>query len=531
MAGQAGANTRSCRHCHRELRVCRCGGARRCAQPRRDPDAGGDRISALHDDVLLQILTRVGCVHFAARTSVLSRRWRGLWTRLPELVLREMTPESLDAVLAHLVAVFDPQARAHPQALAAEPQPPLSLLDIRAPYDRGFSLAQIYSLFGAAVRLQPASLVVDVTASHSGMIWLPRLDHTKSIELAIWGISPVRPQNQEGDFPNLGIVTVRPCDVFFGAPEMPNLESLTLRQYNVFLGALLHHFSALRSLSIPNLNVGSIKIINLPLLQDLFLIASAKLQNVVIMAPRLKTLTFHAKGGVRDDFTLSYSAPEVEDLSWKCSNYASRYTRFGDMWILRIVNIKTSEPLGQLQQSPDSNTLSLDIMEWELFVQEGATPSFEHCISSISPVANFSCLELCINSRGHVYGAMVLHLLEVYTLIERLKVDLRKFKGRGLCSTNCHCIQLNDWRSQTISLTHLKEMEIKGVGGEDHEIDMLKLILRSAAMLETMAITFSIKTEKRIHLFSSKIHSILKAHPSVYCKIYRCSGEQVLLHD
>ena len=61
------------------------------------------------------------------------------------------------------------------------------------------------------------------------------------------------------------------------------------------------------------------------------------------------------------------------------------------------------------------------------FVQEAAAPSFEHYVSSLFPVANISALELCINSCGHVYGAMVLHLLEVYASIKRLKLDIPKF--------------------------------------------------------------------------------------------------------
>ncbi|GJM87579.1 hypothetical protein PR202_ga03546 [Eleusine coracana subsp. coracana] len=46
-----------------------------------------DRISHLPDKILHRILLRLGSVPAAARTSVLSRRWRRVWTHLPELVL------------------------------------------------------------------------------------------------------------------------------------------------------------------------------------------------------------------------------------------------------------------------------------------------------------------------------------------------------------------------------------------------------------------------------------------------------------
>jgi hypothetical protein len=64
---------------------CRC-------RPRRDPSHGGgiDHISSLLDDLLLLVLARLRCARAASHTSLLSRRWRGLWWRLPELIFREV---------------------------------------------------------------------------------------------------------------------------------------------------------------------------------------------------------------------------------------------------------------------------------------------------------------------------------------------------------------------------------------------------------------------------------------------------------
>ena len=77
------------------------------------------------------------------------------------------------------------------------------------------------------------------------------------------------------------------------------------------------------------------------------------------------------------------------------------------------------------------------------FVQEAAAPSFEHYVSSLFPVANISALELCINSCGHVYGAMVLHLLEVYASIKRLKLDIHNHKCQVIGLSFCLIYILN----------------------------------------------------------------------------------------
>ncbi|KAL6657889.1 hypothetical protein ACP70R_005669 [Stipagrostis hirtigluma subsp. patula] len=77
---------------------------------RRSPDE--DRISGLPDELLHSILLRLRSIRAAARTGVLSRRWRHVWARLPELVLfgRDGPPPAtfLDSVDAALAAYSAP---------------------------------------------------------------------------------------------------------------------------------------------------------------------------------------------------------------------------------------------------------------------------------------------------------------------------------------------------------------------------------------------------------------------------------------
>lgn len=61
--------------------------SKRAKAPGEDAGVGGeDRLSALHDDILVLIMLRLDFTsRFAARTSILSRRWRHVWTLLPDL--------------------------------------------------------------------------------------------------------------------------------------------------------------------------------------------------------------------------------------------------------------------------------------------------------------------------------------------------------------------------------------------------------------------------------------------------------------
>jgi hypothetical protein len=63
-----------------------------------------DRISGLHDDVLIQILRRLRCTAAAAGTGALSRRWResGLWRHLPDQYFRGVAHGALESALAQV---------------------------------------------------------------------------------------------------------------------------------------------------------------------------------------------------------------------------------------------------------------------------------------------------------------------------------------------------------------------------------------------------------------------------------------------
>jgi hypothetical protein len=58
---------------------------------------------------------------------------------------------------------------------------------------------------------------------------------------------------------------------------------------------------------------------------------------------------------------------------------------------------------------------------------------------------------------------------------------LQLFQGKEACPENCRCEEPKDWRTQSIYLPNLEEVEIRG---EDHEFDFWKLVISGAPNLK-----------------------------------------------
>ncbi|TVU21699.1 hypothetical protein EJB05_31352, partial [Eragrostis curvula] len=78
--------------------------------------AGADRISGLPDHLLHTVLLRLPGTADAARTSVLSRRWRRVWTHVPDLVLRYIREPVLSPSRVLIVDRIDAALAAHAAA-------------------------------------------------------------------------------------------------------------------------------------------------------------------------------------------------------------------------------------------------------------------------------------------------------------------------------------------------------------------------------------------------------------------------------
>lgn len=69
-------------------------------------------------------------------------------------------------------------------------------------------------------------------------------------------------------------------------------------------------------------------------------------------------------------------------------------------------------------------------------------------------------------------------------------------------------------------MIELKEVEINRFRGQDHEVDLLKVLLRCATVLERVTLRFSSKVSSSDSA-CMKIVGILEDYPSVKCSIYQ----------
>ncbi|CAL5085677.1 unnamed protein product [Urochloa decumbens] len=453
------------------------GSRRRCLGGDGDGD-GVDRISGLNDDLLIQVLVRLRCAGAAARTSVLSRRWRDLWKHLPELSFRRIAPEALEATLAQ-VAV-----------------PKLSLLDIDVFLcGRSFSAEGIASLLRTAARLDPVEISI--------VAWVSRSDELISVEVP--------------SFARATSITLRVSNLHLTLPAQgcgfPVLERLSMANASgrFDTGALVSRCPKLRVLEIGE--VARTITVHSATIEEL-LVTDGQLRGVDIVAPMMKKFTL--RSSVHVDFTMSLLAPKVENLLWKCWSIFGNLPRVAidgiEMWCLNRLELKTVERVF---------TLVLDI---------GRPYSATHMrnLQEMFQFPNISVLELSVETRGHVYGAMALNLLRICNAVRRLKLVIKHRFGRmdEVCPSDCPCNQPQDWRSQNISLMSLTELEIEIFKGRGHEVDFLKLLFRCAPLMNV-----TLKLASKVVLSSrgcKETNNIFKANPAAECHVYRKRGKEVI---
>uniref|UniRef100_A0A0E0ECU0 F-box domain-containing protein n=1 Tax=Oryza meridionalis TaxID=40149 RepID=A0A0E0ECU0_9ORYZ len=397
---------------------------------------GPDRISSLPDELLHHVLSFVTTPE-AVRTSALSRRWVGVWKRVPRLHLLEGEATNVEHIPDH----FDGILRRY----AAD----VDIADLAITYhwdwpevdgDRasawaGFAARRVTGRFDLAVTSQVGRGGDD--DAHA-FLDLPCFERATEISLYSSGLAVRLPAALDaagdGDFTRLTklqMSELRFSDAGEGisgvvSRRCPSLECLELE-----------HVAGVEALTLRSDSLQSLRLASVSRLRRLE-VEAGNLRRMRVEYCFDETRSCRPWNGGGAAAVMRLSAPALEELGWEdaCPDEVER--------------------------------IRLPTCLRELAVSE--LPS--HIIRSIGQ-SDFS-------------GADVLKLTSPMTATPTL--DKR---CAPCCMSNCNCHELLKWWDEDISLDSLEQLCVKHIWGECEGKKLIYFIMRNSKVLKKITVVFS----------------------------------------
>ncbi|KAF7016001.1 hypothetical protein CFC21_029700 [Triticum aestivum] len=443
----------------------------------------GDRLSALPDDILHSILLRLPSTPAAARTCVLSRRWRGIWAQLPEI--RFPFPSN--------PAVVGP-------ALAASAAgPALRLLHVACRDDTG---ANAWLRTAASRLIAGGELYFykrtpgEEKGQAEALSWQCRNFELPCFETAakVWL--------------RLGFVDLElpPTGVFARLTEL-RLEHVNLER-GFQLGDMVSspRCPALRELCIARAwGVVSLCIIS-QTLERLELDILHGLEELTVVAPMLRALNVHACFAWRKPVAAIY-ASRLEVLWWSDA-FDPSFVLFGEVENLQQLTTFDIHVYGRfdyallqdyvmlLQHFPTVSCLDLKLNYQRDLSQ------YEYLMGIITKLPNIKILSLWLHTKGHAIGPSVFHLLSKCPGIRELKLTLLdNLQVDTPCTSVCACGQQQNW-STSYTLDVLDEVEIRNFRGLEHDFAFVDMLFGVSTAIKKMTITLHHLASPSEELFS-----------------------------
>ncbi|ONM27583.1 uncharacterized protein [Zea mays] len=481
----------------------------------------GDIISALPDDVLLFILSRLPSAA-AARTSVLSNRWRLLWAQLPVLWFplpaeparalpspataartRDRSHRWRRRLLAHLPALRFPlpvgPARALPSlasaraALTQHSAPSLWILRIDANDADPVDAAAVLRL--AAPRLTNALFLRNVVpedrkkAVVMEVIELPCFDRAAHLFLDLGYLRLAFPPS--GVFTKLTVLVLSHVR-FQGALDIGD----TLSSARCPSLRLLHLFDAQ---GVSNLGICSESLVSM-VLHNL-----KGLQQLRVVSPMLRDLhmfnCFFKRQPVASITApvADITAPILEKFGW-LDEYDPRWVQLGELSQLQVLAISffAGAWYGLVEHQYNRGSVKLlqrfrEIRDLHITIfYPIKIVYFHYCTEGLTSLLAKK-LHLILLTCGHAIGSCVFHLLKISTRIRSLFLDIREsIKERAACSPDCACHQQHDWESEELVLNSLQELNVCGLRA-NRDFMFVKRLLGWMGALKSVTIIFDPK--------------------------------------
>ncbi|XP_039803768.1 putative FBD-associated F-box protein At5g56400 [Panicum virgatum] len=407
------------------------------------------RISDLPDDVLHRILLRLGCAPAAARTSVLSWRWRRVWARLPGLVFRDYGQLRNRAFLSSVDG-----------GLARYSSPTL----------RGLYI----SMFHVASRVP--------TARVAGWLRFAAVHVAGDLCLCL----PWRPAG--GDAEELGLplcVGARTIQLSLGH----GFRQLRLPRSGAFASLTL---MAIRDARIDARDLERVVCWQCPFLLELHLVAVSLVavsDEIILRSTSLRRLNFDVGNTSR----LVLDTPSIEELSVsKLAKVSVAALNPAETVPLRdaddprrrrlparhlrwlAVKGRSHQVMPVLMRHFDT----VDQLELDLAVSSGE--EYKSFLRATNKLAKCDVLVVKLTTEWHAYEPSLLYLLRKPVGTRKVVVHLpwtTECSDCSPCLPGCTCGRKGSLNTDYIKLESLEVVEINDFTGEDHQVKILKLLL------------------------------------------------------
>ncbi|CAL5036925.1 unnamed protein product [Urochloa decumbens] len=525
----------------------------RAAKRARLTPSTADLISGLDDDVLLRVLGLVPDASDAARTGALSRRWRGLWARVPALRFASR-PEPLGvsgAGLERYAAVVDGVlARRARSGCAIES---LSILYATGSDEHSLEHQPTMPPFADAAQLvipglpEPETernleqqMPASVYAAQRWMGYAFRHGvRSFDLDLRLPFVPPNLSWEHDDDYAE---GKKRPAVLLDELPDPVRLETmrLALGGTRLRLPAAIMKFASLTDLSLERIRIAAggahllgrlVSSASCPRLQklrmkkiyiqafyeemsleadvlsELWMEDVRVLMSLKLTTPRLRVLYIYKCSHE----VLSVSAPRLEELAICQLGYPApmRLDVDGNLPCVRRLKLclrshcrSNSRLSSYLKAENDTSLLllehcsSLTCLQVILHGPKLSKEDVNMIKSRVPHLPHVTSLTVNVSLpfKRHGYGASVGSLLTRFRNLKHLSLHLPFFCELYYdlhAGLNHLCHHRYHWKSNDISMDHLQEVELTGLTGTDCELWFMKTMLASAKRLCKVAISFN----------------------------------------
>ncbi|CAM0908635.1 unnamed protein product [Alopecurus aequalis] len=436
-----------------------------------------DRLSALPEDILIDILLKLRNAPVAARTSVLSSRWRRLWTLLPQVCFSSTHPHGIRP------------------ALQSHEAPVLRCLAVGLRDPSPESMAAWLPI--AARRLSGNLLLIDTErrnktddeAPESDALELPCFENATLINLELHLGLAMPPVGVFARLTRLFLAYIKlqgPCKLgdVVSSPRCPALRKLTV-----------HHAWDIGNIAIHSQSLLQIELKHLDGLREL-----------TVKAPALKhfnaTYCFAERSRYNQPVA-NISAPQLVSLLWR-DNYDPRFTQFGKMENLKWLATSSFVVYGRVGRNNKlhNSNCTENLRRWHHCIQNlKVTLSFpsditnrEYLVEDITRFPKVINLTLDIIAKGHSCGPCLYHILRMCTGVRKLYLNLVDERGcreaQTVCLPGCVCDEPPNWKTDELALNCLQEVKVCNLRGTENEAGLVKKVFDWATSVKIMTVSF-----------------------------------------